>query len=73
MTIGIYKITNLLNNKIYIGQSLNIERRFKEHCYKGKESRIPLDLAIQKYGKDNFTFEIIENCLKEELNEKETY
>lgn len=44
--IGIYKITNLLNNKSYIGQSNNIERRFLEHCSKGKNSRILLDIAI---------------------------
>lgn len=32
MSIGIYKITNLLNGKIYIGQSIHIEKRWKEHC-----------------------------------------
>lgn len=71
--IGIYKITNLLNNKMYIGQSNNIQRRFSEHCYKGVKSRIVLDSAIKKYGKDNFSFEVLEECSKELLNERETY
>ena len=71
--IGIYKITNKLNNKIYIGQSNDIERRFKEHQPKGIKSRIPLDIAIQKYGIKNFTFEIIEECSIKDLNDKEMY
>lgn len=71
--IGIYKITNKLNNKAYIGQSNNIERRFKEHQTKGASSRIPLDIAIQKYGKDNFLYEVLEECEIEQLNEKEKY
>lgn len=71
--IGIYKITNKTNNKAYVGQSNNIERRFKEHQTCGGRSRIPLDLAIQKYGINNFTYEIIEECSIEELNERENY
>lgn len=71
--IGIYKITNKLNGKAYVGQSNDIERRFKEHQQKGESSRIPLDVAIQKYGKDNFIYEIIEECSLEELNQKEQY
>lgn len=71
--IGIYKITNLVNGKTYIGQSNNIERRFKEHQQKGESSRIPVDIAIKKYGKDMFSYDIVEECKLEELNEKETY
>ena len=71
--IGIYKITNKLNNKAYIGQSSDIERRFKEHQTKGESSRIPLDIAIQKYGKENFLYEVLEECEIEQLNEKESY
>ena len=71
--IGIYKITNKISGKSYIGQSNDIERRFKEHQQKGTVSRIPLDAAIQKYGKDAFTYEVIEECLVEELNDKEQY
>ena len=71
--IGIYKITKKENGKAYIGQSNNIERRFSQHCYKGEKARIPLDIAIKKYGKDAFTFEILEECTPEQLNERESY
>lgn len=71
--IGIYKITNKKTKKSYIGQSNDIERRFKEHQTKGEKSRIPVDIAIKKYGKDNFLYEIIEECNIEDLNQKETY
>ena len=70
--IGIYKIQNLLNGKVYIGQSNDIQRRFQEHQRKGSTSRIPLDVAIQKYGAENFSYEIVEECQIDELNEKET-
>lgn len=71
--IGIYKITNNINGKIYVGQSNNIQRRFSEHQNRGATSRIPVDVAIQKYGKENFSFEIIEECSIEQLNQRETY
>ena len=58
MSIGIYKIQNLINNKIYIGQSIHIERRWQEHCQSSSDSLI--GKAIQKYGKQNFSFQIIE-------------
>ena len=71
--IGIYKITNRDTGKSYVGQSNDIERRFKEHQTVGEKSRIPVDIAIQKYGKDSFLYEIIEECNIDELNVKETY
>lgn len=73
MTCGIYCITNLLNGKQYVGQSIHIEQRFKEHCQ--KNAKLIIDKAIQKYGKSNFTFEILEECPNEFdiLNEKEIY
>lgn len=71
--IGIYKITNKLNGKVYIGQSNNIERRFYEHQTKGESSRIPLDTEIKTIGKENFTYEIIEECEIDKLNEREAY
>lgn len=71
MSIGIYKIENLLSHKIYIGQSVNIERRWQQHCRTSGQSRIAK--AIQKYGKNNFSFEILEQCLIDELNEKEDF
>ena len=71
--IGIYKITNTLNGKAYIGQSNDINRRFKEHQTHGSRSRIPLDIAIEKYGKENFLFEILEECPIDKLNEREQF
>lgn len=71
MTIGIYKIQNLVNNKVYIGQSVHIERRWSEHCQPSSNSVIAR--AIKEYGKENFSFEILEQCLIEELDYKEEY
>ncbi len=68
--IGIYKITKKDNGKSYIGQSNDIERRFQEHCTK---KDLYIDLEIQKYGADNFSFEVLEECELEELDEKEQY
>ena len=70
MTCGIYKITNTINGKAYIGASSNIEKRWSHHRTK-HETR--MSDIIKKYGVINFTFEIIEECPKEELIEKEQY
>lgn len=69
--IGIYKIENLINHKVYIGQSIHIERRWKEHCYPSKNTVIAK--AIKKYGKENFSFQVLEECSEQELNEKEQF
>lgn len=71
--IGIYKITNKINNKCYIGQSINIERRWKEHLNDDIKLDRAIGKAFKKYGINNFTFEIIEICLEEQLDEKEIY
>ena len=74
MSCGIYKITNTINNKAYIGQSLNIEERWKRHKYHCHIiDHYPLYQAFAKYGIDNFNFEIIKECLPEELNSLEMY
>lgn len=70
--IGIYKITNNLNNKSYIGQSIHIEKRWEEHLYKSSKSSL-IQYVIYKYGKENFTFEILEECEQSKLNEREQY
>ena len=67
--IGIYKIENLINGKVYIGQSIHIERRWQEHCQ--PSSRSLVGKAIQKYGKERFTFQILEECAEEQLDEIE--
>ena len=63
--IGIYKIENLINGKVYIGQSNNIERRFSQHQSSYEQKRFldkPLYKAFAKYGIENFSFTIIEEC-----------
>lgn len=75
--IGIYKITNKINGKIYIGQSRYIERRFTEHKrhYKCESHRkkIALYKAMWKYGVENFIFEILEETSVDVLDEREKY
>lgn len=76
MTIcGIYKIENLITHHIYIGQSVDIITRWRRHRddAKNENKDYPLYRAIRKYGIENFSFEIIEECQREELNDKEKY
>lgn len=68
---GIYKITNNINNKCYIGQSINIHRRWNAH--KRQKTNSHLCRAFKKYGIENFSFTIIEECSVDELDEKEKY
>ena len=76
-TCGIYKITNLITDDCYIGQSVDIYKRWNDHCKCGLGIDTPpgnkLYKAIQEYGLENFTFEVIEECSQAELDEKETY
>ena len=70
----IYKCTNLINGKIYIGQTrkqLNERRKTHEYEMNGKSKR-PFIKALEKYGKENFKWEIIDSAISgEELNFKE--
>ena len=74
----IYKITNKLNNHSYIGQTIYpIEHRWKQHLQAASDN-VPdrlgaIHKAIQKYGKDNFIVEMVEECANDELNEREIY
>lgn len=74
----IYKITNLVNNKLYIGKAVNVQERFNRHIKealssKGQDCYI-LHKAIYKYGADQFTVEIIDSAESlKEINEKERY
>lgn len=74
MKKDIYKITNLINGKCYIGQTTNSKRRFLEHKAKGygNEKNKVLYYAFDKYGIENFTFEVIESQI-ENYNEREKY
>lgn len=74
--IGIYKITNKANGKVYIGQSTNIQKRWAAHksdAFNPKSDGYdyPLYRAMRKYGVHNFLFEVLEECLSEQLDEKE--
>lgn len=74
---GIYKITNQINGKCYIGQSNDIASRFKQHAKCGLGIDAPVSNKLyadmQKYRLENFSFEIIELCSLAELNEKEKF
>lgn len=79
MTCGIYKIENKINGKIYIGQSINIERRWSEHKSRSlsetynKDYNMKIYKAIRKYGLNNFKLSIIEECSEDKLKDKEIY
>lgn len=75
MSMDIYKITNQVNGKVYIGQSINIKHRWIQHKSDALNNRsdAPIHRAIRKYGIQNFSFEIIEECEQERMNEKEIY
>lgn len=71
---GIYKITNIVNGKVYIGQSINIKARWKDHINtlnRKVSHSILLQRAWDKYKEDSFTFEILELCSEDELDEVE--
>ena len=69
--IGIYKITNPFN-QIYIGQSVDIPKRFKNHK-RGFNSNFHLMMSIGKHGVEKHTFEVLEECDKDKLTEKENH
>jgi group I intron endonuclease len=74
--IGIYKITSP-TGKVYIGQSRDIEHRWKTHKWKGarsnKDAKYPLYLSMNKHGVDSHAFEVVEQCTFVELNIRERY
>lgn len=75
---NIYKVTNKINNHIYIGKTVNsIEDRWSDHVYSAlssdKDSGCPLHLAIKKYSKENFLVELIEQCNDSEASTREKY
>lgn len=75
-TIGIYCIQNLVNNKIYIGQSTCIEDRWSKHLSslrRGVNDNRSLQEDWNRYGESSFSFLILEECTKEELDAKETF
>lgn len=80
---GIYLITNLKTNKVYVGQAVRLLERWGEHLRAGqpelysskneRDSNSYLHRSMNKYGINNFSFKILELCSREQLNEKEKY
>lgn len=73
MTCGIYLITNKKTGQKYIGQSINIENRWRQHCNGRNEKNSYIDDSIAKYGKTNFELTILEEVPQEKLSEREQY
>ena len=73
----IYKITNNINEKIYIGKTMStLNERFKEHCsdaFRDRNEKRPLYRAMRKYGIENFSIEQIEKTSLENLSDREIY
>ena len=72
----IYIITNSINDKVYIGQTIQtLKSRWQAHCRKGslEEQNMQIKRAIKKYGKENFSIKELERCSIAELDEKEIY
>lgn len=74
--IGIYKIFNIINNKVYIGQSIDIQRRFSEHmralndnCHYNKH----LQASYNKYGQEAFLYEVLCTCEIADLDDMEVF
>ncbi len=71
----LYRITDTLNNKIYIGQAVDPNRRWVDHKWNAKQSEPVqyISRAMAKYGVDNFIFEVISTCRsQEDANEAES-
>lgn len=76
--VGIYAIKNTVNGKMYIGQSINIDKRIKEHfwkafCEKDCSFDCILHVAIRKYGRDAFEQQVLEECDESSLDMLERY
>ena len=71
----IYKITNILNDRVYVGQTgKKPEERWRQHKYIAKkDGTMVISKAMRRYGVDNFKFEVIEECSTQEINEREIY
>lgn len=74
--IGIYSITNIINNKKYIGQSVNIKCRLRNHKWElrhNKHFNDHLQKSFNKYGEGCFVFDVVCKCKEDELDELEKY
>lgn len=74
--VGVYKIENKVNSKVYIGLSKHIKQRWWEHknaLNKNKHANLHLQSSWNKYGENNFSFEVLEKCQEKLLSEREIY
>ena len=74
---GIYKITRLKTGEVYVGRTVNIHDRWQQHCksafHVGTISHSQLHTTMELDGIENWTFEVIEECSKENLTARESY
>lgn len=75
MSACIYRITNSVNGKCYVGQTIQgLERRWCNHCSSAqRDSSYHIHNAIRKYGPDAFTVEVLEETTADQLNDRERY
>lgn len=74
MSASIYRITNKVNGKCYVGQTIQgLEKRWRGHCKASKHGTTYLSNAIQKYGSESFAVELLEETTTEHLNDRERY
>lgn len=69
--VGIYLIKNDVNDLVYVGQSVDIENRIKQHFF--ASSKQTIDKAIRTIGKEHFSCEVLEECTADKLDEREKY
>lgn len=75
---GIYKFQNKINNQIYIGQSIDIKKRYREHINaavnpNNRDYNLPIHAALRKHGIESFEFTVIEEIPRDQLDEREQF
>ena len=74
MSCGIYKFQNKITCQVYIGQSTNLEERYRKHIRDGNlYNTNKFYKAVEQWGWDNFSYEVIELCDRNELNDREKF
>jgi group I intron endonuclease len=69
----VYKITNEVNGRFYIGRSKNLKKRWERHKEDMNKKNLPLYVDMREYGFENFSLSVIEMCEEEQLDEKELF
>ena len=71
----LYKISNLINGKVYVGQTYDFAQRKAGHVYRSKDltNERPLYRSMRKHGIENFSFDIIEECVDSQVDEREKF